>query len=159
MKRSVCQARNYRNAIHEAGHAVIARVLTLACDYATINADHDSAGHFIVRDPYLCEYEWDRRYKLRGNHAVFHARIICFPAGAEAERELAGVKTPRGDGRRPVSDRPHDGRAHPWRFAAMGLTGGPTAGNDADVSPPSPKANRACSNEATALQDAARSDA
>ncbi|MBR0831405.1 hypothetical protein JQ596_38460 [Bradyrhizobium manausense] len=47
----------HRTATHEAGHAVIGRVLTLLCGGATIVVDYEagSAGHTITEDPYLCE--------------------------------------------------------------------------------------------------------
>jgi hypothetical protein len=40
-------------AIHEAGHAVIGRVLTLVCGHATIVVDHEAGelGHSITADP------------------------------------------------------------------------------------------------------------
>ena len=41
-------------AIHEAGHAVIARVLTLSCGDVSINADGHSAGRTLVHDPDTC---------------------------------------------------------------------------------------------------------
>jgi hypothetical protein len=86
-------------AIHEAGHAVIGRVLTLPCGSATIKVDHDegSAGHNITVDPYFCIYEWQRRGKVRTDDAVWHARIISYMAGAEAEREILG-RCRGGDG-------------------------------------------------------------
>jgi hypothetical protein len=77
-------------AIHEAGHAVIARVLTLACGHASIHADEDSSGHAITYDPYRILREWEYRGKIRGNNAVWHGRIIALMAGAEAEREILG---------------------------------------------------------------------
>jgi ATP-dependent Zn protease len=83
-------------AIHEAGHAVLGRVLTLVCDSATIKPDHDSAGHSLTHDPWACIYEWEKRGKVREPDAVWHARIIGFMAGAEAEAELLGA-VPRGD--------------------------------------------------------------
>jgi hypothetical protein len=84
-------------AIHEAGHAVLARVLTLAAGGATIKIDFDSAGHSVTHDPYVALYEWEKRGKARGPEAVWHARIIAFMAGAEAECELLGSAQP-GDG-------------------------------------------------------------
>jgi ATP-dependent Zn protease len=84
-------------AYHEASHAVIARVLTLACDSATIEPDADSAGHSICHDPWACIYQWEKRGKVRGDTAVWHARIIAFMAGGEAEAELLGLTAP-GDG-------------------------------------------------------------
>jgi hypothetical protein len=90
---------SYRNrtvAYHEAGHAVIGRVLTLPCGRATIRADRDSAGHSICPDIYACIHEWGRRGKVRSDTAAWHARIIYFMAGAESETELLCVK-PHGD--------------------------------------------------------------
>jgi ATP-dependent Zn protease len=87
-------------AIHEAGHAVIARVLTLVCGDATIVPDYDdgSAGCSITEDPWRCSSEWEKRGKVRDNpDAVWHARIIAFMAGAEAEAGLLG-SVQGGDG-------------------------------------------------------------
>jgi hypothetical protein len=86
-----------KTAYHEAGHAVLGRVLTLVCDSATIKPDHDSAGHSLTHDPWASIYEWEKRGKVREPDAVWHARIIGFMAGAEAEAELLGT-VPRGDG-------------------------------------------------------------
>jgi ATP-dependent Zn protease len=80
-----------QTAIHEAGHAVIARVLTLDCGGATIKPDHDSAAHAITNDPWACIFAWEQRGKVRNNQdAVWHARIMSFMAGAEAEVVLLG---------------------------------------------------------------------
>jgi len=86
-------------ATHEAGHAVIARVLTLACGGASIQPDYDdgAAGHSIIAGPLVTEGVWYRRWKLRTGDAVYRARIIAYMAGAEAEAELLG-STPGGDG-------------------------------------------------------------
>jgi hypothetical protein len=75
-------------ATHEAGHAVIARVLTLACGSASVVRDNDEghAGHSITEDPFQCVREWEKRGKVRFiDDAVWHARIIALMAGAEAE--------------------------------------------------------------------------
>ena len=86
-------------ATHEAGHAVIGRVLTLLCGGATIVPDFKAgeAGHAITDDPWECRSEWDRRGKVRHDNAVWHGRIIAFMAGAEAEQLLLGA-TLGGDG-------------------------------------------------------------
>jgi hypothetical protein len=87
-----------RIAVHEAAHAVIARVLTLVCGGASICADSDSAGHSINADPWACIYAWETRGKIRGSeNAIWHARIMAFMAGAEAEIAVFG-STPGGDG-------------------------------------------------------------
>jgi hypothetical protein len=85
-------------AYHEAGHVVLPRVLTLDCGGASIKPDHDSAGHAITNDPWGCLSAWERRGKVRDNFdAVWHARIIAFMAGVEAEIVLLG-STMGGDG-------------------------------------------------------------
>ena len=86
-----------QTALHEASHAVIARVLTLDCGGATIEADHDSAGHAITNDPWACIYQWEKRGKVRRPPAVFHARIIGYMAGAEGVAELLGGVSDVGD--------------------------------------------------------------
>ena len=85
-------------AVHEASHAVIARVLTLYCDGSTIEPDHEAmeAGHSICHHPYACIYQWRKRGKARDLDAVWHARIIAVMAGAEGEGVLLG-STPGGD--------------------------------------------------------------
>jgi len=79
-------------AYHEAGHAVIGRVLTLPCGGANIKRNYAemTAGYSITPDPYACEWEWEKRGKVRGNKAIWHARIITLMAGAEAEKILLG---------------------------------------------------------------------
>src|SRR5882672_8732853 len=87
-------------AYHEAGHAVIARVLTLAAGKATIKPNYRdrSAGCSITADPHACVYEWEKRGKVRGSDdAVFHARIIGYMAGSETEAVLLGTDS-IGDG-------------------------------------------------------------
>ena len=87
-------------AYHEAGHAVIARVLTLAAGKATIKPDYagGSAGLSITANPSVCVSEWGRRGKVRDfDDAVFHARIITYMAGAETEAVLLGMEA-IGDG-------------------------------------------------------------
>jgi hypothetical protein len=88
---------NKRTAIHEAGHAVIGRVVGMACDYATIESDHDSSGHSITADPYETSAQWERAGKYRGAESVLRGRIMTFQAGAEAEIEVFG-SCPGGDG-------------------------------------------------------------
>ena len=81
-------------AYHEAGHAVIARVLTLASGEATIKPNYRkrTAGHSITADPYACVREWGNRGKVRDlDAAVWHARIITYMAGAETEAVLLGM--------------------------------------------------------------------
>ncbi len=87
-------------AIHEPGHAVIGRVLTLACGGVTIQPDHVemTAGWSETPDPYRCLAEWEQRGHVRYvENAVWHARIISYMAGAEAEILILGA-TQGGDG-------------------------------------------------------------
>src|SRR6516225_1434666 len=98
MKRTRKQLRT--TAYHEAGHAVIGRVLTLVCGGASIKPDYAdaTAGFGITGDPWLCIWEWERRGKVRpSQRAVWRARIMTYMAGAEAEQELLG-STAGGDG-------------------------------------------------------------
>jgi ATP-dependent Zn protease len=89
-------------AIHEAGHAVIGRVLLQVCGEATIsqNIDKGEAGHANIADPYDTLQYWDdvlKRY--RGTSAldsVMIGRIMSVMAGREAEEEILGV-CPGGD--------------------------------------------------------------
>ena len=55
----------WRTSVHEAGHAVIGRVLTLACGPASIVPDDNSRGHAITADPYETLSQWERRGKVR----------------------------------------------------------------------------------------------
>jgi hypothetical protein len=76
-----------------------ARVLTLICGGANIVPDHEAggAGYSVTADPLECAGEWIRRGKWRSDEATFHARIIGYMAGAEAEAMLLGA-TRTGDG-------------------------------------------------------------
>ena len=103
-------------AIHEAGHAVIGRVLDLACGGATImpNEAEGEAGHAIFGDPYQSYGVWDDRYvtaafngKLptiyRTLGMAYRARIITLMAGAEAEAVICGRRAVGdGDDRRQI---------------------------------------------------------
>jgi ATP-dependent Zn protease len=82
-----------QTAYHEAGHAVIGRVLTLHCGRATIRPNYSKAeaGHAVTHEPYACLYEWEKRGHVRDSRdAVYHARIMTLMAGAEAEEALLG---------------------------------------------------------------------
>jgi ATP-dependent Zn protease len=92
-------------AVHEAGHAVIARVLTLSAGSVTIKPEYarragelSSAGHAITDEPNACIYQWARRGKVRdAKNAMWFGRIVAFMAGAEAEIVILG-STMGGDG-------------------------------------------------------------
>ena len=76
-------------ATHEAGHAVIARVLALMCGGASIRPVGNERA--MIHGPFECEGEWIGRAKWRSGGAVYRARIIAFMAGTEAEIELFGA--------------------------------------------------------------------
>jgi hypothetical protein len=82
-------------AIHEAGHAVIGRVLTLPCGHATIEADEDSSAHAITAEPWTILDHWEhvptrKKRTARGwrggeVRSVYIARALAYMAGREAE--------------------------------------------------------------------------
>ena len=73
-------------AYHEAGHAVIARVLGLPCGRVTIvGADEDELGHAVVGDPIRT---WERGDGPR--RPLVEASCISLYAGVEAERVILG---------------------------------------------------------------------
>lgn len=101
-----------RTAIHEAGHAVIGRVLGLVSGEVTIapDRDEDIAGISKIADPWDTIDEWDVRLESVRNHAfetgdftglknarvrtkasAFRGTIIARMAGAEAEEVILGA--------------------------------------------------------------------
>ena len=82
-------------AIHEAGHAVVGRVLKQVCGSATIDADYDldEAGHDICAEPWITLGRWwgdgpDTATRPHGTmKGVMLGRIICYMAGWLAEEE------------------------------------------------------------------------
>ncbi|HVX57602.1 MAG TPA: hypothetical protein VHA37_07780 [Candidatus Saccharimonadales bacterium] len=81
-----------QTAIHEAGHAVTGRVLSLPCGQVTIEADHDSAGHSIIVDPWEIVAAWDQQgIYHRGYDEAMRARIMTYMAGSMAEEECLGA--------------------------------------------------------------------
>jgi ATP-dependent Zn protease len=78
-----------QTAIHEAGHAVIHRVVGMVCGEATIVPDYKkmTAGFAIAEDPWVVYSAWERRGKLRGWHyeSILRGRIMGYMAGREAE--------------------------------------------------------------------------
>ena len=97
------------SAVHEAGHAVIARVLGLVgCGSATIvrNEAEGEPGHAMLGDPWETVEKWEREYseelertgiepvRYRGLNlrSAIRARIMTSMAGAEAEIELIGYR-------------------------------------------------------------------
>ncbi len=83
-------------AYHEAGHAVIARVLTLACGGASIKPNRSSYGRSAGVHYEICGEEWTKRGKRRGTarnrqRAALDAAIMTAMAGVEAEVEIFGA--------------------------------------------------------------------
>lgn len=89
----------HSTAVHEAGHAVIGRVLGLLCGAATIvsNETKGEAGHAIVDKQWVTWEAWQKRGKFRELHSVARGGILALMAGAEAEIELLG-RCAGGDG-------------------------------------------------------------
>lgn len=81
-----------RTAYHEAGHAVIGRVLGLVCGDATIVPDFEEmvAGVAITRDHSIADDAWEMRGKFRWTVSAVRGRIMTVMAGAEAERVAFG---------------------------------------------------------------------
>jgi hypothetical protein len=68
--------------IHEAGHAVIGRVLTLVCGGVSTEPDFETgeAGSAIIADHFACTYAWEKRGKVRTDDAVVDppaSRLVC----------------------------------------------------------------------------------
>lgn len=82
-------------AVHEAGHAVIGRVVTLPCGGASIVPDNDlgSYGAAVVGNADDAWHQWQLREKFRDYPSAVRARIITAQAGHEAEAEILGDAT------------------------------------------------------------------
>ena len=87
----------WRTSVHEAGHAVVGRVLRMVCGPATSLPDHDSAGHHVVKEHWATLEAWWAREIYRERTSAIHGRIMTYFAGAEAEKELLDI-LPTGDG-------------------------------------------------------------
>jgi ATP-dependent Zn protease len=77
-------------AYHEAGHAVIGRVLGMTCGGATIVPDYEvlEAGHALTNVERSIS-DWDARGRWRWM-SMFRARIMMLMAGRESEIEVFG---------------------------------------------------------------------
>jgi ATP-dependent Zn protease len=88
---------NY-TAYHEAGHAVIGRVLGLLCGPATIVPDAGGFGCATIKSPLATLDAWDARGRCRCNGrdltSVYRAYIMALMAGREAAELCFG---PGGD--------------------------------------------------------------
>jgi ATP-dependent Zn protease len=100
---------NRRTAVHEAGHAVIGRVLKQVCGPASIrpNPAEDEAGYSICADPYDTLGYWDDLGRWRGPDAlvsIICGRIMIYMAGRAAEEEFFGsCAGGDGDDRRQIN--------------------------------------------------------
>jgi hypothetical protein len=83
-------------AYHEAGHAVIGRVLRLTCGGVTIDPDDDSAGHAIIGDPWMTVQHWEDREHFRDPASAFRGTIMARMAGREAGLEILGSQGDEG---------------------------------------------------------------
>ena len=107
----VMSSRGHRKALestayHEAGHAVIGRVLELTCDQVSIipDTDDDSAGHAIIADPWRTMWDWEQRERYRDARQAFRGTIMARMAGAETECEFFGqCRGGDGDDRREIA--------------------------------------------------------
>ena len=72
-----------RAAIHEAGHAVIGRVLKQVCGGATIrqNRKDSEVGHGIIADPHVTQWHWEKLGRYREFSAIMHGRIMAYMGG------------------------------------------------------------------------------
>jgi ATP-dependent Zn protease len=101
MKRSREQMR--RAAIHEAGHAVIGRVLKQVCGKASIRLSRteNESGHAMIEDVNATLAHWqDDLDRWRGRDStisVMRGRIMAYMAGRVAEEEFLG-RCDGGDG-------------------------------------------------------------
>jgi len=84
-------------ACHEAGQAVIGRVLRLTFGHVTIKPDSDTVGHVIIRDPWQTIQDWEERQHFRDPASAFRGTIIARIAGREAELEIFGTQGDEGD--------------------------------------------------------------
>lgn len=79
-------------AVHEAGGAVVARMLGLTCGRATLVPDYEEPAEVAYFFEAVHAFEWRHHHshRYRDDRAFWHGKIIATMAGAEAEREILG---------------------------------------------------------------------
>jgi hypothetical protein len=77
-------------AFHEAGHAVVGRVLNMPCGLVTIVPDEALIGHAEIGDERSILDEWRCQGRQRSEAAMFRAQILAGMAGREAEVVILG---------------------------------------------------------------------
>jgi len=81
-------------AYHQAGHAVVGRILRLPCGGAALAQGRTAdVGHAVIVDPWLAANNWwEVLEKQRPIEAAFRATIIALMAGREAELAILGYE-------------------------------------------------------------------
>lgn len=92
MAKSIQIDRLRYTAYHEAGHAVIGRVLGLVCGSVTIVPDAGGVGRTTTKSPLATLEEWDARGRSRPNdlRSIYRAYIVELMAGREAAEFYCG---------------------------------------------------------------------
>jgi len=88
----------HATAIHEAGHAVIGRILNFRCGKTSIRLQGKTSGYSIIPDPCQATDDWEKRWGKfhRDEDRALRARIMIQMAGRAAEEECLG-ECPGGD--------------------------------------------------------------
>jgi ATP-dependent Zn protease len=93
LERHAMRRKTY-TACHEAGHAVIGRVLGLLCGSATVVPDAVGFGCTTVKSPLATLDEWDARGRSRFNgrdlRSIYRAYVMELMAGREAAELCCG---------------------------------------------------------------------
>jgi ATP-dependent Zn protease len=82
----------FATAIHEAGHAVIGRILDFRCGKTSIRMRGKTSGYSIIPDPLEATDDWEKRWGkyYRDLNVAYRARIMVQMAGRAAEEECLG---------------------------------------------------------------------
>lgn len=83
----------FATAVHEAGHAIIGRVMAQKCGDISVVPDHEemTAGYAITADPMDTVSAWDQAGRWREHRSIVIGRIIALMSGRHAEEELCGA--------------------------------------------------------------------